>query len=255
MSLYLFFKFFYCSTMSSFVYLYSCMYIWLNCIYLYLNVYCQCLMLTVCTKGLRVTQLQFSVCMYCTCGRIDNKTYLTWLDLMLPRWSSVPLKLSEREEAWRHSPKVRVLSAARGGLQLLQWPFQGEEPIFGMLFPQIKPHEPHAKGTSLPKLASGVIGLQKEWRASQFRYISGRKETEMYAHWRSLHPGTQNVTGLADDVLRALRRDGHHKPWCITLFPSEACPHKSWPMGTRTALAKVSYWSDCPQTCVIFLED
>ncbi len=52
------------------------MYIWLNCIYLYLNVYCQCLMLTVCTKGLRVTQFQFSVCMYCTCGRIDNKARL-----------------------------------------------------------------------------------------------------------------------------------------------------------------------------------
>ncbi len=33
-------------------------------------------MLTVCTKGLRVTQFQFSVCMYCTCGRIDNKTLL-----------------------------------------------------------------------------------------------------------------------------------------------------------------------------------
>ncbi len=41
-----------------------CMYIWLNWIYLYLNVYCQCLMLTVCTKGLRVMQFQFSVCMY-----------------------------------------------------------------------------------------------------------------------------------------------------------------------------------------------
>ncbi len=53
-----------------------CMYIWLNRIYLYLNVYCQCLMLTVCTKGLRVTQFQFSVCMYCTCGRIDNKARL-----------------------------------------------------------------------------------------------------------------------------------------------------------------------------------
>ncbi len=53
-----------------------CMYIWLNCIYLYLNVYCQCLMLTVCTKGLRVTQFQFSVCMYRTCGRIDNKARL-----------------------------------------------------------------------------------------------------------------------------------------------------------------------------------
>ncbi len=58
-----------------------CMYICLNCIYLYLNVYCQCLMLTVCTKGLRVTQFQFSVCMFCTCGRIDNKEDLTWLDL------------------------------------------------------------------------------------------------------------------------------------------------------------------------------
>ncbi len=58
-----------------------CMYICLYCIYLYLNVYCQCLMLTVCTKGLRVTQFQFSVCMYCTCGRIDNKADLTWLDL------------------------------------------------------------------------------------------------------------------------------------------------------------------------------
>ncbi len=57
------------------------MYICLNCIYLYLNVYCQCFMLTVCTKGLRVTQFQFSVCMYCTCGRIDNKADLTWLDL------------------------------------------------------------------------------------------------------------------------------------------------------------------------------
>ncbi len=53
-----------------------CMYIWLNCIYLHLNVYCQCLMLTVCTKGLRVMQFQFSVCMYCTCGRIDNKARL-----------------------------------------------------------------------------------------------------------------------------------------------------------------------------------
>ncbi len=57
-----------------------CMYICLNCIHLYLNVYCQCLMLTVCTKGLRVTQFQFSVCMCCTCGRIDNKADLTWLD-------------------------------------------------------------------------------------------------------------------------------------------------------------------------------
>ncbi len=30
-------------------------------------------MLSVCTRGLRVMQFQFSVCMYGTCGRIDNK--------------------------------------------------------------------------------------------------------------------------------------------------------------------------------------
>ncbi len=30
-------------------------------------------MLSVCTKGLRVTQFRFSVCMYGTCGRTDNK--------------------------------------------------------------------------------------------------------------------------------------------------------------------------------------
>ncbi len=57
------------------------------------NVYCQCLMLTVCTKGLRVTQFQFSVCMYCTCGRIDNKARLdlTWLDLKLSSDGPGPL--------------------------------------------------------------------------------------------------------------------------------------------------------------------
>ncbi len=77
MSLYLFFYFFIVLQCPHLYICIVCMYIWLNCIYLYLNVYCQCLMLTVCTKGLRVTQFQFSVCMYCTCGRIDNKTYLT----------------------------------------------------------------------------------------------------------------------------------------------------------------------------------
>ncbi len=72
----LYLSLFYFSTMSSFVYLYS---LYAHMVKLYLNVYCQCLMLTVCTKGLRVTQFQFHVCMYCTCGRIDNKADLTWL--------------------------------------------------------------------------------------------------------------------------------------------------------------------------------
>ncbi len=80
--LYLFFIYFFLQCPHLYICI-VCMYIWLNCIYLYLNVYCQCLMLTVCTKGLRVTQFQFSVCMYCTCGRIDNKADLTWLDNML----------------------------------------------------------------------------------------------------------------------------------------------------------------------------
>ncbi len=53
------------------VYIYIYVYIYLICIYLYF--YVLLLVLSVCTKGLRVTQFKFSVCMYGTCGRIDNK--------------------------------------------------------------------------------------------------------------------------------------------------------------------------------------
>ncbi len=45
-----------------------------------LYVYCQCLMLTVCTKGLRVTQFQFSVCMCCTCGSVPGLSVIVWLN-------------------------------------------------------------------------------------------------------------------------------------------------------------------------------
>ncbi len=63
--LYLFF------TMSSIVYLYS---LYLHIFKLFLSVFLRLLLvLTVCTKGLRVTPFQFSVSMCCTCGRIDNK--------------------------------------------------------------------------------------------------------------------------------------------------------------------------------------
>ncbi len=48
------------------------------CIYLYF--YVLLLVLSVCTKGLRVTQFQFSVCMYGTCGRIDNKADFDFFD-------------------------------------------------------------------------------------------------------------------------------------------------------------------------------
>ncbi len=77
-----------------------CMYICLNCIYLYLYVYCQCLMLTVCTKGLRVMQFKFSVCMYCTCGRIDNKADLTWLDLFCWTQRKIFWRMWETEQFW-----------------------------------------------------------------------------------------------------------------------------------------------------------
>ncbi len=65
--------------MSSFVYLYS---LYVHMFKLYLSVFERLLsVFIVCTKGLRVTQFQFSVCVYCTCGRIDNKADLTWLEL------------------------------------------------------------------------------------------------------------------------------------------------------------------------------
>ncbi len=39
-------------------------------------------MLSVCTRGLRVTQFQFYVCMYGTCGRTDNKADFDFLTLI-----------------------------------------------------------------------------------------------------------------------------------------------------------------------------
>ncbi len=44
-------------------------------------------MLSVCTKGLRVTQFQFSVCMYGTCGRIDKADF-DFLTIHLKEMSS-----------------------------------------------------------------------------------------------------------------------------------------------------------------------
>ncbi len=59
-------------TVYVYVYIYTVyIYIYLICIYLYF--YILLLVLSECIKGLRVTQFQFSVCMYGTCGRIDNK--------------------------------------------------------------------------------------------------------------------------------------------------------------------------------------
>ncbi len=58
------------------MYVCICMYVYIYIFDLYLSVFlCSTvsLVLSVCTRGLRVTQFQFSVCMYGTCGRIDNK--------------------------------------------------------------------------------------------------------------------------------------------------------------------------------------
>ncbi len=48
---------------------------------MYLYFYVLLLVLPVYTKGLRVTQFQFYVCMYGTCGRIDNKADFDFLTL------------------------------------------------------------------------------------------------------------------------------------------------------------------------------
>ncbi len=69
-----------CVCMYVCVYIYIYIYIYLICIYLYF--YVLLLVLSVCTKGLRVTQFQFSVCMYGTCGRIDNKADFDFLTLI-----------------------------------------------------------------------------------------------------------------------------------------------------------------------------
>ncbi len=50
-------------------------------------------MLSVCTKGLRVTQFQFSVCMYGTCGRIDNKADFDFFDFEI-KFATVNLDYS-----------------------------------------------------------------------------------------------------------------------------------------------------------------
>ncbi len=55
------------------VYIYIYIYIYLICTYLY---FCILLLMfnVICMhQGVRVTQFQLSVCMYGTCGRIDNK--------------------------------------------------------------------------------------------------------------------------------------------------------------------------------------
>ncbi len=60
-----------------FVYLYS---LYVHMVKLYLSVFERLLSVfnvNCMHQGLRVTQFQFSVCMYCTCGRIDNKADLT----------------------------------------------------------------------------------------------------------------------------------------------------------------------------------
>ncbi len=91
-----------------YIYIYICMYIcmyiqymYLICIYLYF--YILLLVLSVCTKGLRVTQFQFSVCMYGTCGRIDNKAdfdFWLWLPFFCGMKNKIFLRMLVTEEFW-----------------------------------------------------------------------------------------------------------------------------------------------------------
>ncbi len=92
MSLYLFFIFLLFYNCPHLYICIVCMYIWLNCIYLNLNVYCQCLMLTVCTKGLRDSN--FNSLYVCTVHveELTIKLYLTWLDLITSTAWSIHVK-------------------------------------------------------------------------------------------------------------------------------------------------------------------
>ncbi len=72
---------FYCSTVSSFVYLYS---LYVHMVKLYLSVF-ECLLsvfnVNCMHQGSESNAISI-ICMYCTCGRIDNKTLLDLLDLL-----------------------------------------------------------------------------------------------------------------------------------------------------------------------------
>ncbi len=81
MYVYVYIYIYVCVYVYVYVYAYIYVYIYLICTYLY--IYVLLLVLSVCTKGLRVTQFQFSVCMYGTCGRIDNKEDFDFLTLTL----------------------------------------------------------------------------------------------------------------------------------------------------------------------------
>ncbi len=85
-------------------YLYICILVfWIHlysvciviCIYLYVYVLLSVLSV-ICTKGLRATQFQFSVCMCCTCGRIDNKADFMFVCMFLSPLLNMMLILSSQ---------------------------------------------------------------------------------------------------------------------------------------------------------------
>ncbi len=73
-------------------------------------------MLSVCTRGLRVTQFQFSVCMYGTCGRIDNKADFDFeCPIVISLWTHVNLVLSSLLQIdWLFNPNLCLLNDDSG---------------------------------------------------------------------------------------------------------------------------------------------
>ncbi len=119
------------------------------------------------------------------------------------------------------------------------------------------------KGTSLLRLASGVLRTTSlvpssgdpagDGRSSCFKHffggsepfrtatIPGRRLREKLAEVRCAlnHRGWQ---GKRNNLLRALRRDGHHMLRCVPLLPKGACPQMSWADSVRTFWPKPFYW-------------
>ncbi len=158
-----------------------------------------------------------------------------------------PRKLSEREEAWRHSSKQS--SSWSGGLRMTTSSLDREE-VYNTCSdhfegdPIMVRFAPDANLRNSPavysRLASGVIRAAssvswnntpagESWTSCSRDPPSGGEHLSsaafMCARWRSLCPGTPYVAGLANRW--ALRRDGHWVPLCMPLFKGQTTPNKT----------------------------
>ncbi len=88
-------------------------------------------------------------------------------------------------------------------------------------------------------------GTRRTRQNQDVRYVSGRMLRKKLAGDRCTlkHRGWQ---GIRNDLLRALRRDGHRIMRWTPLFPRGAGPQKSWARGVRTFLPKIIQRNDGP---------